>query len=243
MSSLGFFAPPLHAISANASTGIVTRRESMGEPYYARPTHVRSLPMAMARLIVVDGPDLGREFDVPMRGGGIGRGEGNLVILSDPSVSRQHCNIELRDGALCLVDPGSRNRTLVNGQQITLHPLEAGDEIVIGQTKLAFLPQDGVAVTRGAFGPGGAGKVTMEVSSRQLMAMPSTSGDGRAQRYLAAMAELGDKLRADSMAGADAVGRAATTAAVTALSADRAFVLSGSAGRLAPTAAAVAPGD
>src|SRR5678816_977630 len=182
--------------------------------------------MAMARLIVVDGPELGREFDVPMRGGGIGRGEGTLVTLSDPSVSRQHCNIELRDGALCLVDDGSRNKTLVNGRPITVHPLEAGDEIVIGQTKLAFLPQEGVAVTRFS----GPGEVTMEVSSRQLMAMQPGSGDGRAQRYLAAMAELGDKLRADAGAGADVVGRAATTAAVTALSADRAFVLSGTAG-------------
>jgi DNA-binding NtrC family response regulator len=195
--------------------------------------------MAMARLIVVDGPDLGREFDVPMRGGGIGRGEGNLVILSDPSVSRQHCNIELRDGALCLIDDGSRNKTLVNGHSVTVHPLEAGDEIMVGTTRLAFLPQEGVAVTRYS----GPGKVTMEVSSRQLMAMAPSTGDGRAQRYLAAMAELGDKLRADSMAGADAVSRAATTAAVTALSADRAFVLSGTAGRLAPIAAAVAPGD
>jgi transcriptional regulator with GAF, ATPase, and Fis domain len=202
--------------------------------------------MAMARLIVVDGPDLGREFDVPMRGGGIGRGDGNLVTLGDPSVSRQHCTLELRDGALCLVDPGSRNKTLVNGQPITVHRLEAGDEIVVGQTRLAYLPQDGVAVTRFS----GGGKVTMEVSSRQLVAM-STAGagpgagahDARAQRYLAAMAELGDKLRSDSAAGGDAVGRAATTAAITALSADRAFVLSGTAGRLSPTAAAVAPGD
>jgi DNA-binding NtrC family response regulator len=193
--------------------------------------------MAMARLIVVDGPDLGREFDVPIRGGGIGRGETNLVVLTDPSVSRQHCMIEMRDGALCLVDEGSRNRTMVNGRQITVHPLEAGDEIVVGTSKLAFLPQEGVAVTQHT----GLGRVTMEVASHQLMAMQA--GDTRAQRYLAAMAELGDKLRADAGAGADVVGRLATTAAVTALSADRAFVLTGSTGRLAPTAAAVAPGD
>jgi two-component system response regulator AtoC len=196
--------------------------------------------MAMARLIVVDGPDLGREFDVPMRGGGIGRGDGMLITLSDPSVSRQHCVIELRDGALCLVDDGSRNKTLVNGQPVTVHRLEAGDEIVVGQTRLAFLPQEGVAVTRQG---GGGGKVTMEVASRQLMELAVGTTDARAQRYLAAMAALGDTLRADSTAGPDAVARAATTAAITALSADRAFVLSGTAGRLAPIAAAVAPGD
>ena len=195
--------------------------------------------MAMARLIVVDGPDLGREFDVPMRGGGIGRGEGNLVILGDPAVSRHHCQIELREGALCLVDDGSRNKTLVNGKPITVHPLVAGDEILVGTTRLAYLPQEGVAVTSHA------GRVTMEVSSHQLMAMQASGGDGRAHRYLAAMAELGDRLRGDagSGAGADSVGRAATNAAVTALSADRAFVLTGASGRLAPTAAAVTTGD
>ena len=103
--------------------------------------------MPLARLIVIDGPDLGREFDIPIRGGGIGRGDDNAAQLSDPAVSRRHCSLELRDGALCVVDEGSRNKTLVNGQRVTVHRLEAGDEIAIGQTRLAFLPADGVAET------------------------------------------------------------------------------------------------
>ena len=35
--------------------------------------------MALARLVVIEGPDLGQEFEIPLRGGGIGRGEGNVV--------------------------------------------------------------------------------------------------------------------------------------------------------------------
>src|ERR1700690_2785448 len=77
--------------------------------------------VALARLVVIEGPDLGRSFDIPMRGGAIGRGGGAVVLLSDLAVSRQQAMLELRDGAVCLVDEASRNKTLVNGQPVTVH--------------------------------------------------------------------------------------------------------------------------
>src|SRR6476646_7677376 len=121
--------------------------------------------MSLARLVVIDGPDAGREFEVPMRGGIVGRGDGSLVQLSDPTVSRAHGLIELRDGVLCWIDDSGKSRTLINGKSVTIHPLEAGDEIVLGGTKMAFLPVDGVAVTKAS------SHVTMEVGSRQLLAL------------------------------------------------------------------------
>src|SRR5678816_375033 len=99
--------------------------------------------MSLARLLVVEGPDAGREFELPLRGGAVGRGDGSLVQLTDPTVSRQHGMIELRDGALCWVD--DKARTLINGKPTALHALETGDVVVIGATKLVFLPVDGVA--------------------------------------------------------------------------------------------------
>src|SRR5689334_19240634 len=104
--------------------------------------------MSLARLVVIEGPDLGREFELPMRGGVVGRGDGSLVQLTDPSVSRQHGTIELRDGALWWIDDSGRDRTRINGAIVTQHRLETGDEIVLGATKLAYLPADGVALTR-----------------------------------------------------------------------------------------------
>ncbi|MBA3391374.1 MAG: FHA domain-containing protein, partial [Deltaproteobacteria bacterium] len=160
--------------------------------------------MSLARLVVIEGPDAGREFELPLRGGGVGRGEGNLVQLTDPAVSRQHGLIELRDGALCWVDESGKVRTHINKQPATIHRLEAGDEIVIGATRLAYLPVDGVALTRAS------SHVTMEVGSRQLLAFTGTSVDDRAKRHLAAIAQLGDRLRAESAAGRDAVARAAS---------------------------------
>src|SRR5688572_25791815 len=128
--------------------------------------------MSLARLVVIEGPDAGREFELPLRGGGVGRGDGNLVQLTDPSVSRQHGAIELRDGALVWVAEAGK-ATLINKQPTTQHRLEAGDVIVIGATKLAFLPVDGVAITRAS------SHVTREVGSRQLLALV---GDDRARR-------------------------------------------------------------
>ncbi len=190
--------------------------------------------MSLARLVVIEGPDAGREFELPLRGGGVGRGDGSLVQLTDPTVSRSHGLVELRDGALCWIDDSGKPRTLINGQAPVVHRLEAGDEIILGATKMAFLPVDGIALTKAS------SHVTMEVSTSALFAL--TGRDDRAHRLLAALAQLGDRLRAESASGRDAVARAACDAARTALEAHRAFVLS--AGRRpAPVAAAIAPND
>jgi DNA-binding NtrC family response regulator len=187
--------------------------------------------VSLARLVVLEGPDSGREFELPLRGGKVGRQDDCLVQLTDPTVSRVHGLVELRDGALTFV---ADKKTLVNGSEVTVHRLEAGDELVLGATKLAFLPVDGVALTRTQ------SRVTMEVSSAQLMAY--TGRDDRARRHLAALARLGDRLRAEASAGRDAVARAACDAARTALEAHRAFVLSAGK-RPAPVAAAIAQGE
>ncbi|HSD89764.1 MAG TPA: sigma 54-interacting transcriptional regulator [Kofleriaceae bacterium] len=187
--------------------------------------------MSLARLVVIEGPDAGRELELKMRGGKIGRDESADYRLTDPTVSRQHGLIEMRDGTLCFV---AEKRTLVNGAEISIHRLESGDEIVIGGTKLAYLPADGVAVTRAT------SNVTMEVSSRQLFAL--TGRDDRARRHLAAIAQLGDRLRAESAAGRDAVARAACDAARIALEAHRTFVLSAGK-RPAPVAASLGPNE
>ena len=190
--------------------------------------------MSLARLVVIEGPDAGREFELPMRGGVVGRGDGSLVQLTDPTVSRNHGSIELRDGAMCWVDDSGKTRTLINGAAATLHRLEAGDEIVLGGTKMAYVPADGVAVTKAA------SHVTMEVNSRQLFALVGI--DDRARRHLAALAQLGDRLRVESAAGREAVARAACDAALSALGAHRSFVLSAGR-RVAPVSAAVGTGE
>ncbi|MBL0214559.1 MAG: sigma 54-dependent Fis family transcriptional regulator [Myxococcales bacterium] len=190
--------------------------------------------MSLARLVVIEGPDAGREFELPLRGGDVGRGDQCLIQLTDPTVSRNHGTIALRDGAMAWIDDSGKTRTLINGQPAVTHRLEAGDEIILGNTKMAFLPVDGVAVTRAA------SHVTMEVNSRQLLAL--VGADDRARRHLASLANLGDRLRGEAAGGREAVARASCDAALSALGAHRAFVLSAGK-RVGPLAAVVANGE
>lgn len=88
-------------------------------------------------LIVEEGPDKGRTFQVPAGGARIGRSSSNDISLSDPSLSRFHCRVYFKpDGTLWLSDLGSTNATLLNGKVAQEEPLRVGDLIEIGQTRL-----------------------------------------------------------------------------------------------------------
>src|SRR5262245_38111497 len=186
--------------------------------------------MTLPRLVVVEGPDVGAEFPIGSEGGGVGRGEGNVVKLTDRAVSRQHCSLRYVDGTLLVEDAGSRNHTLVNGKPITSHRLEDGDEIAIGKTRLTFLPAEGgFAVV-----PTGISRVTMEVSADELLRAKAKVGG---QNHLQALARLGDGLR--KRGDRAALLRLCCEVTRDALGADRAVLLLPDAnGRLAPAAAA-----
>jgi signal transduction histidine kinase len=100
----------------------------------------------MPKLIVVKGVDEGRRFDVAGPTIAVGRHSANAVHLHDTQVSRRH--LELRaaaDGRYQLVDLGSGNGTLVNGQRVHTHALAAGDRIALGETVLLFADEDAAA--------------------------------------------------------------------------------------------------
>ena len=116
--------------------------------------------MSLARLVVIEGPDAGREFELPMRGGVVGRGEGSLVQLTDPMVSRQHGVIELRDGVLCWVDDSGKPRTLINGKPTALHSVRMSFRSLAsmssGSAKMSMLSKPMALVCSTAAGPGRA---------------------------------------------------------------------------------------
>ena len=86
----------------------------------------------------------GRECTlVLIRGGAplcIGRAAGNAIRLDDPSISRVHCSIALRnDGQIVISDLESANGTFVNGTVVNTgeaHSLALGDEIRVGDLTL-----------------------------------------------------------------------------------------------------------
>lgn len=93
----------------------------------------------MARLIVIKGPDEGKQFDLPPgEPVSIGRDRNNRFVLHDTEVSRKHAEIAPGNGNFLIRDVGSANGTLVNTQPVREIPLSPGDHITLGQTILVF---------------------------------------------------------------------------------------------------------
>lgn len=69
----------------------------------------------------------------------LGRRPGNDLVLDHLTVSGQHAAIDSTPGGCFILDLGSTNGTLVNGQPITKHLLQNDDLIDIGKYKIKFL--------------------------------------------------------------------------------------------------------
>ena len=90
-----------------------------------------------ALLSVIDGPDLGLEFNMDSPKLTLGR-RGADVNLNDRLISRRHISIEAAGGRYLLKDMGSTNGTFLNGSPISMEFLKHGDEIQIGSTLIRF---------------------------------------------------------------------------------------------------------
>jgi len=97
------------------------------------------LEQAFPFLEVVEGADIGTRFPLPYGDAGIGRGDDNVVALSDNGASRQHCRVEYTDTDFVLCDQNSTNGTFLNGEEIT-EPrlLEFGDRIEVSDSAMIF---------------------------------------------------------------------------------------------------------
>ena len=78
------------------------------------------------------------QFDLTGAVVSIGRGSDNDLILDDPQVSREHCQLKLQYGAYSLTDMGSTNGSYVNGQRVSEIALGPGDVIELGGTRIEF---------------------------------------------------------------------------------------------------------
>jgi signal transduction histidine kinase/pSer/pThr/pTyr-binding forkhead associated (FHA) protein len=96
-------------------------------------------------LLVLQGPDKGRRFELPDAQTLIGRGSEQLP-LTDNTVSRRHAELHPRDGNWILKDLGSSNGTYVNGIRVdNTYELKLGDQIRVGRSLLVFGAQPGVS--------------------------------------------------------------------------------------------------
>jgi transcriptional regulator with GAF, ATPase, and Fis domain len=93
------------------------------------------------RLVVTAGPDSTASFVSTGDRTVIGTHESADFRLTDPTVSRFHCEIELTGGKPIVRDLASLNGTVVGGVQVLAAHLSPGARLALGQTQLMFEPR------------------------------------------------------------------------------------------------------
>jgi transcriptional regulator with PAS, ATPase and Fis domain len=93
------------------------------------------------RLVVAVGPDAGASFVSTDERSVIGTHESADFRLTDPTVSRFHCEIDPTGGKPIVRDLGSRNGTVVGGVSTLAAHLSPGARLVLGLSQLIFEPR------------------------------------------------------------------------------------------------------
>jgi transcriptional regulator with PAS, ATPase and Fis domain len=126
---------------ANEDTTI--QRAAKGGPHTVMLTRKgtsRSLLLQKAKLLLINGPEQGREILIDKDIFTIGAGSQNDLIVPDPASSRRHCEIRQREEGFLLRDLGSTNGTTVQGVRVCEVYLTQGVEFQVGTTRLVFCP-------------------------------------------------------------------------------------------------------
>jgi DNA-binding NtrC family response regulator len=103
------------------------------------------------RLTVLSGPDRGRSVDVTQGRLSVGSAENADLVLTDPTVSRYHLELEVRDDGIALRDLGSTNGTRLGNLRVESVVVCDPMVVSLGQTTL----QLDVMSTPAAADPGG----------------------------------------------------------------------------------------
>jgi len=91
-----------------------------------------------ATLLVIQGPEQGRRYELFPDATHVGRGGQNEIRILDTEVSRKHAHLSLLNGEWILTDLDSSNGTYVNGRAVKRAVIRAGDQIQIGRTILLY---------------------------------------------------------------------------------------------------------
>ena len=95
-----------------------------------------------AFLEVIEGPEEGSVFTLLGKTVTVGRTPTCDITLSDPYVSKKHCQVVFRRDHFTVMDLGSTNRTRVNGKVFIQKNLRNGDVVRLGTTELRFIWED-----------------------------------------------------------------------------------------------------
>jgi len=91
-----------------------------------------------ARILVVDGPDKGKDLVIEKERTTIGRSVICDLVLTDKAVSTTHVEIVAKENGFLLRDLGSRNGTLIGDLRVLEVWIKPGVVVKIGQSQLRF---------------------------------------------------------------------------------------------------------
>jgi serine/threonine protein kinase len=141
------------------------------------------------QLVITAGPDKGRVF--PLAAGEtlqIGRSQATATKLTDPTVSRVHCEIEW-DGERAVLINISTSGTYVNGEAVAQHEIQPGDILRLGATEIRFQASGAteastlVPAPRAKAGPEGlAGLVGQTLSNYTIESLVARGASGHVFR-------------------------------------------------------------
>ncbi|RJO65845.1 MAG: FHA domain-containing protein, partial [Myxococcales bacterium] len=92
-----------------------------------------------AKLLVVEGPEKGKEYSIVHSDTFVGRDTENDFVIADKSISRKHFRIRRRFDEYIIVDLESGNGTRIANEKVTEAVLKHEDVIVLGRTALQFI--------------------------------------------------------------------------------------------------------
>ena len=92
----------------------------------------------MASLLILQGVDQGKRFELNGDCASLGRESSNAIRLLDHEVSRRHAEVRLIGESFRLVDLQSANGTYLNDEPVTDVLLRSGDQLRLGQSILQF---------------------------------------------------------------------------------------------------------
>ncbi len=130
-------------------------------------SHVSAAPKPV-RVVVVSGPDAGRSTEVREGTALVGSHADCQLVLTDSSVSRRHCSLELVGTRVRVRDLASKNGTRYLGAKVSTVDVPLGGSIDVGQSTVALVPlvREGVLSDKTSL----AGLVGRSVAMRRLFA-------------------------------------------------------------------------